>query len=200
MKTTNLVPRASQYARKAHEGMGFKSVGGYDRPQTEHLQEVADLIWTAGGREIEIAAAWLHDCVEDTAVTLEDIKNEFGVEVAALVHELTDPENLKQLPTTERKQKQAERISNESEGARRIKLADQTSNVRCVTVDPKAQWTLEGRRNYVLGAKKIADNCKGLNSILDDAFNREYTRAEEILGIDVSTIETSERLDKDLLI
>jgi hypothetical protein len=67
-------------------------------------------------------------------------------------------------------------------------------------VDPKAQWTLEGRRNYVLGAKKIADNCKGLNSILDDAFNREYTRAEEILGIDVSTIETSERLDKDLLI
>jgi (p)ppGpp synthase/HD superfamily hydrolase len=196
----NLVPRASQYARKAHEGMGFISVGGHDRPQTEHLQEVADLVWTSGGSDIEIAAAWLHDSVEDTVVTMDDIMNEFGDEVAALVHELTDPDELKHLPTTERKQKQAERISNESEGTRRIKLADQTSNVRCVTVDPKAEWTLEGCRNYAIGAKKIADKCKGLNSILDDAFDREYARAQEVLGINATTAETSESLDKDLLI
>lgn len=196
----DLVSRAAQYARMAHKGMGFVSVNGHDRPQIEHLQEVADLIWASGGSDIEIAAAWLHDSVEDTSVTLEDIRNEFGEEVANLVHDLTDPEELKHLPTAERKNKQAERICNECESARKIKLADQTSNVRCVTVDPKAEWTLEGCRNYALGAMKIADQCKGLNPILDAAFDREYSRAQEVLGIDSSTAQTSETLDKDLLI
>lgn len=192
-----LVPRANQYARKAHEGMGFITACGYDRPQLEHLQEVADLVWASGGSETEVAAAWLHDSVEDTSVTLEDIRREFGEGVMELVHELTDPEEIRHFPTAERKQKQAERISGESENARRIKLADQTSNVRCVTVDPKATWTLEGRKNYALGAKQIADRCKGISAVLDEAFDREYLRAEEVLGLKSDTVQTSERLDKD---
>lgn len=190
-----LVPRANQYARKAHEGMGFVTACGYDRPQLEHLQEVADLVWASGGSQVEIAAAWLHDSVEDTSVTLEDIKNEFGDEVAELVDELTDPEEIRHLPTAERKQKQAKRISDESKSARRIKLADQTSNVRCVTVDPKATWTMEGRRNYALGARQIADQCKGISSVLDEAFDREYVRAEQVLGLESDFTQTLERLD-----
>ncbi len=193
---TNLVPRANQYARKAHEGMGFVTACGYDRPQIEHLQEVADMVWASGGSDIEIAAAWLHDSVEDTSVTLEDIKNEFGEEVAGLVNELTDPEEIRHLPTAERKQKQAQRIATESESARRVKLADQTSNVRCVTVDPKATWTMEGRRNYALGAKQIADLCKGISSVLDEAFDREYLRAGQILGLESDSTQTKERLDE----
>lgn len=190
-----LVPRANQYARKAHEGMGFITACGYDRPQIEHLQEVADMVWASGGSESEIAAAWLHDSVEDTSVTLEDIKSEFGEEVAELVHELTDPEEIRHLSTAERKKKQAERIATESESARRIKLADQTSNVRCVTVDPKATWTMEGRRNYALGAKQIADQCKGISSVLDEVFDREYVRAGQVLGLERDSIQTKERLD-----
>lgn len=197
LSISTLIPRANHYARKAHEGMGFVTACGFDRPQTEHLQEVADLVWASGGSETEIAAAWLHDSVEDTSVTLEDIRKEFGDDVAELVHELTDPEEIRHLPTAERKQKQAERISGESESARKIKLADQTSNVRCVTVDPKAAWTLEGRRNYALGAKKIADQCKGINVMLDEAFDREYSKAQQVLGIEESTTQTLERLDKD---
>lgn len=191
------MPRANQYARKAHEGMGFITACGYNRPQAEHLQEVADLVWASGGSEIEIAAAWLHDSVEDTQVTLEDIQREFGEGVAGLVHELTDPEEIRQLPTAERKRKQAERVGSKSESARKIKLADQVSNVRCVTVDPKAEWTLEGRRNYALGAKQIADQCTGVNHSLDEAFNREYSRAQQELGIELDTTQTEERLDKD---
>ncbi len=194
---SSLVSRADQYARKAHEGMGFITACGYDRPQTEHLQEVADLVWASGGSEVEIAAAWLHDSVEDTSATLEDIRKEFGDEVAELVYELTDSEDIKHLPTAERKQKQAERICSESESARKVKLADQTSNIRCVTVDPKAEWTLEGRRNYAIGAKKIAGQCKGINPILDEAFDREYLRAEQVLGLEASTVQTSVGLDKD---
>lgn len=190
-----LVPRANQFARKAHEGMGFVTASGYDRPQIEHLQEVADMVWASGGSDVEIAAAWLHDSVEDTSIVLEDIVKEFGDEVAKLVHELTDPEDIRHLPTAERKQKQAERIRTESESARRIKLADQTSNVRCVTVDPKATWTLEGRRNYALGAKKIADQCRDISPVLDAAFDREYLRAGQVLGLQSDAVQTSERLD-----
>jgi guanosine-3',5'-bis(diphosphate) 3'-pyrophosphohydrolase len=196
----DLVPRAAQFARKVHDGMGFVSVGGHDRPQIEHLQEVADLVWVSGGSEIEIAAAWLHDSVEDTSATLEGIEKLFGKDVAKLVHELTDAEELKYLPTAERKQIQANRIRNESESARRIKMADQTSNVRRVTIDPKDGWTVDGRRNYVIGAYKIAEQCKGLNAILDAAFNREYARAQHILEITDDTTQTLETLDKDLLI
>ncbi|HEX5774997.1 MAG TPA: HD domain-containing protein [Candidatus Paceibacterota bacterium] len=192
-----LVPRANQYARKAHAGIGFITACGYDRPQIEHLQEVADLVWTSGGSEAEIAAAWLHDSVEDTSVTLEDIRNEFGEEVAKLVHELTDPGEIRHLPTADRKRKQAERVCAKSESAKKIKLADQTSNVRCVTVDPKAEWTLEGRRNYALGAKQIADQCKGICPTLDEAFDREYLKAQYVLGIKEDTTQTLERLDKD---
>ena len=197
-QASNLVPRATEYARKAHEGMGFITVSGYDRPQTEHLQEVADLVWASGGTDIEVAAAWLHDSVEDTATTLEDIQAKFGDEVAKLVHELTDPEEIRELPTAERKQKQAERICTESESARKIKLADQTSNVRCLTVNPKeVAWTVEGRRNYALGAKAIAEQCMGINSMLDAVFNREYTKVKQILDIGEDTAQTLERLDKD---
>ena len=196
----DLVSRAAELARTVHAGMGFVSVNGHDRPAVQHLQEVADLVWISGGTETEIAAGWLHDSVEDTSVTVEDIARDFGAEVAHLVHELTDAEELKYLPTAERKQVQADRIRGESESARRIKLADQTSNVRRVTMDPKVDWTLEGRRNYAIGAYKIAQECKGLNAILDQAFDREYARAEIVLGIDAHTVQTSERLDNDMLI
>ena len=194
---STLVPRAAQFARKAHEGMGFTTSCGYNRPQTEHLQEVADLVWASGGSEIEIAAAWLHDSVEDTSATLEDIREHFGDEVAGLVHELTDSEEIRILATAERKQKQAERIGGKSESAKKIKLADQTSNVRCVTVDPKAEWTVEGRRNYALGAKRIADQCMGLNAVLDGVFNREYEKAILVLDLKLDSIQTQEALDKD---
>lgn len=194
-ETNNIVLRANEYARKAHEGMGFLTAHGQYRPQIEHLQEVVDIVWISGGSDIEIAAAWLHDSVEDTAVTLEDLKKEFGDEVAGLVHELTDSDDIRHLPTAERKQKQAERIRNESEGARRIKLADQISNVRCVTFTPKDTWTLEGRRNYALGTKKIADHCKGISIVLDEVFDREYMKAVQILGLENDSVQTLERLD-----
>ncbi len=196
----DLVQRAAKLARSAHSGMSFKSVNGHIRLSIEHLQEVADLVWVSGGSDVEIAAGWLHDLVEDTPMTVADVARDFGEDVAQLVHELTDADDLKFIPTAERKKIQAERIRHESESARRIKLADQTSNVRRVTVDPKVDWTLDGRRNYVIGAYKIAKECKGLSTVLDEAFDREYARAQKVLQIDASTVQTTERLDNDMLI
>jgi (p)ppGpp synthase/HD superfamily hydrolase len=179
MNNSNIISSAKRFAREAHKEIIITTVSGDKRPQVEHLQEVADLVWVSGGNDIEIAAAWLHDSVEDTAVTLEDIEKNFGKEITAIVYGLTDLDEIKNLPTNERKAKQAERVKDENESVKRIKIADQTSNIRFVTTDPKETWSFEGNRNYAIGAKQIADNCKGISPVLDELFDREYRKAAE---------------------
>lgn len=174
---------ARRFAREAHKEIIITTVSGDVRCQIEHLQEVADLVWASGGSDIEIAAAWLHDSVEDTSVTLKDIEEQFGKEVAEIVHGLTDSKELKGLSNAERKPKQAERVKNESSSVKRIKIADQTSNIRFFTTDPKPKWTFEEKRDYVIGAKMIADECKGVSTILDELFESEYKKSADFFKI-----------------
>ncbi len=183
MEKKNLIISARRFAREAHKAIIITTVSGDVRPQIEHLQEVADLVWTSGGNDIEIAAAWLHDSVEDTSVNLDDIENNFGKEVAEIVHGLTDSAELKGLSNAERKPKQAKRVKNESESVKRIKIADQTSNVRFVTTDPKPTWSFSENRDYVLGAKMIADECRGISPVLDHLFDSEYKKAAKFFKI-----------------
>ena len=174
---------ARKFAREAHKSIILHTVSGDMRPHIEHLQEVADLIWASGGTEIEIAAAWLHDSVEDTSVTLQDIEEKFGNEIASLVADLTDPEESKQQSNAERKPKQAERVKSKNDSVKRIKLADQTSNIRFVTTDPKSTWVFEGNRDYIIGAKLIADACSGVSPLLDELFNKEYKKSAKFFNI-----------------
>jgi guanosine-3',5'-bis(diphosphate) 3'-pyrophosphohydrolase len=82
-------------------------------PYIHHLTEVADLVTQSGGSDQEIAAAWLHDTVEDTDTTIEDIRREFGDEIAHVVEGVTDLKEWLPLPLSERKAKQAERVGRE---------------------------------------------------------------------------------------
>ncbi len=179
--TDHLIINARRFVRDAHKHITLTTVSGDVRGQFEHLQEVADLVWASGGNDIEIAAAWLHDTVEDTLTTLKNIEEKFGTEVVEIVHGLTDPIELKGLTNAERKPKQAQRVKNESLSVKRIKLADQISNVRFVATDPKSTWTFESNRDYIIGAKLIADQCKGVSSLLDQLFEVEYKKAAQFL-------------------
>jgi len=165
---------AQEFARKAHEGISRVTYSGAFCPQILHIQEVADLVWASGGNEQEIVAAWLHDTVEDTNTTINDIEKTFGKGVSEIVYGLTDLHEIENLPVSERKAKQAIRVRNESNSVKRIKLADQTSNVRFVTLDPPTTMDKEECRNYVIGAKLIADECKGVSKLLDEMFDRVY--------------------------
>ncbi len=175
--------KARRFARDAHKDIIITTVSGDTRPHIEHLQEVADLVWASGGSEAEIVSAWLHDSVEDTSVTSEDLEREFGKNVADIVHGLTDSEDLKGLSNAERKPKQAERVRHKSDSVKRIKIADQISNIRFVTTDPKPQWSTEGNKSYIIGAKLIADECRGISSVLDTLFDSEYEKSIEFFGI-----------------
>ena len=86
---SDLVERASDYATRAHQRIDQRRKYSH-QPYQVHLEAVAELVARVSDDEEIIAAAWLHDTVEDTPATLEDIEGQFGQAVAELVEELTD--------------------------------------------------------------------------------------------------------------
>lgn len=147
------------------------------QPIIEHLAEVAGLVEMAGGTDVQIAAAWLHDTVEDTKTTLDMIRQEFGVEIARLVDGLTDPPEFAAMPLAQRKPLQAERLAKKSDEIKLIKLCDQISNVRSVLHDPPSEWDAAKSLAYVTGAQKLAEICAGLSPMLDGLFDEVFDEA-----------------------
>lgn len=94
-----LVLRAYRVAEKAHEGQLRASGEAY----IYHCVEVADILAEMRVPPAVVAAGLLHDTVEDTEITLDDLRNDFGVEVAMLVDGVT---KLTQLPRVTRGEKQ----------------------------------------------------------------------------------------------
>lgn len=173
----SVVEKAKELALKKHKP--FFRPNRARQPTTEHLEEVAVLVFKADGTDDMIASAWLHDIVEDTDITLKDIYDLFGSSIAEMVDALTDPEDFVLYPTAERKEKQADRLKQKSREVKIIKLSDQISNVRSVWQDPPLDWDNKKSLSYIEGAKQIASVCKGLSSLLDDEFNAIYKVAVE---------------------
>jgi len=138
----------------AHWHSSQKRKGAAAEPYINHLIEVATLVAEAtdGQDPHLVAAALLHDAVEDQNIPLSQIASMFGDDVAALVGEVTDD---KSLPKLERKRLQAEHAPHKSGRAKILKLADKISNVRALAASPPADWTLERRREYVSWARDV---------------------------------------------
>lgn len=177
---SNSIILAKRLARNAHVGMFVDTVSGDKKPQVEHLQEVADLVWASGGTDDEIAAAWLHDSLEDTSMTPKEIESECGEAVAKIVLALTDSDDMRGMQTLERKMKQAELVKTMSDSVKRVKLADQISNVRLMALDPIEAWKVDEIRKYIMGVRIVAEQCGKVSLILDRLFDEEYARAERI--------------------
>lgn len=172
-----LIKKAEEFATKAHEGQTEKDIN--KTPYILHPKKVAELVAGSGGTLQEIAAAWLHDVVEDTPITIEIIESEFGSEIASIVKGLTDLPSFSELSIEQRKQKQAEHISTESESVRRVKLADQIS---AIELDGHNTLLDKNHRiTYLEGAKKIAEKCKGISPFLDDLFTETYNRTIDFI-------------------
>ena len=159
--------RAYHFAAQKHVDQRRK--GEAAEPYVNHLAEVADLVARATGGEVDIVvAAILHDTVEDTATTFEELRTEFGPQVAELVAEVTDD---KSLPKETRKALQVEHAAKASWGAQVIKLADKTSNLRTLAVSPPAGWSREQRDEYVAWAHRVVDGCRSANAWLAAQFD-----------------------------
>jgi GTP diphosphokinase / guanosine-3',5'-bis(diphosphate) 3'-diphosphatase len=142
-------------------------------PYINHPIALADVLVNEGGvTDFEVlCAALLHDTVEDTATTPEELAEAFGARVAAIVAEVTDDTRL---PKAERKRLQVEHARTLSPQARLVKLADKICNLRDVAQRPPASWDLARRREYFDWAKRVVDGMRGVHPVLEDAFDAAY--------------------------
>ena len=169
---TDLVKRAERFARVCHYGQFRK--GAAREPYTIHLEEVSSLVEKWGGSEEAIAAAWLHDTIEDCPPTNhEDLVGLFGKQVADLVAEVTDD---KSLPKQIRKELQIENAPKKSLGAALIKLADKTSNLGALAYSPPEAWSLERRLEYIKWAITVVE---ALPTVSKNGMNLFLTRCDQ---------------------
>jgi GTP diphosphokinase / guanosine-3',5'-bis(diphosphate) 3'-diphosphatase len=130
--------------------------GRVGRPYIGHCIEVASILANVGKVEDAnvVVAALLHDVVEDTDTTSEQIRERFGDLVADLVAEVTDDKTLKK---KERKELQVEHAPVLSPGAKLIKIADKISNVREIASDPPKKWRVGRQRKYFDWAERVVN-------------------------------------------
>jgi (p)ppGpp synthase/HD superfamily hydrolase len=121
-----LVRAALEKARSAHEGQVRNGSGGM--PYVEHPMRVAALLDEHGYRDEVLAAALLHDVIEDSEMDLDEVRAQFGAEVAGLVGALTDDESIDSY--RERKAEHRERVAAADGEALAIYAADKLTNSR----------------------------------------------------------------------
>lgn len=121
-----------------------------------------------------ICSALLHDTVEDTETTVEEIAIEFGQEISSIVMEVTDDKTI--TARQKRKQLQIEHAQHISDHAKLLKLADKISNLRDLAVDPPATWNLQRQREYFDWAKQVIDQLRGTHAELEELFDQAYSR------------------------
>jgi (p)ppGpp synthase/HD superfamily hydrolase len=176
---TAFLARAYAFAAVRHAGQKRNAAG--DEPYLHHLIEVANLLAyaTDGADPVLVAGGVLHDVLEDTPTTPEELLSLFGPDVAALVAEVTDPDGLTE---AERRRRQVEHAPHLSTRARLLKIADKTSNIReRLTARPPGKSNRDIVEYVEWGAMVVA-GCRGLNARLEDAFDEAYEAAMRKYG------------------
>ncbi len=170
---------AAHFSADRHRDQRRKGARG--TPYITHPLEVAERIVRVGGiDDLDVlVAAILHDTIEDTDTTADEIEDHFGAAVAALVLEVTDNQSL---TSSERKRLEIEHAPHLTPGAKLIKLADKISNVADTETNPPASWSRQRRRDYLDFAEQIALGCRGINDALDAEFARVLAQARDRIG------------------
>ncbi len=168
--------QAASYAAKKHIGQTRK--GKDEAPYINHPLEVVNLLTNVGNVEDAntLIAALLHDTVEDTDATREEIAGQFGEKVASVVMEVTDD---KRLTKAERKQAQIEHAPHLSTEAKQLKICDKISNISDIMKNPPDGWSVKRRLEYVEWGEKVVNGLRGVNEDLEKHFDKLVAEAKE---------------------
>ena len=171
-----LVIKAAHFAAHKHKEQRRKDAKA--SPYINHPIGLAEVLHTDGGVSdpVVIAAALLHDTIEDTETTYDELRGAFGVEVADVVLELTD---VKFLAKESRKRLQIAKAARASDRARLVKLADKICNLRDILASPPAGWSLTRRQKYFDWAREVVDQVRGANPKLERVFDQLYRQRPE---------------------
>jgi len=148
-------------------------------PYINHPIELATLLERQGIDDlIVLCASLLHDTVEDTNTTPDELRHAFGDAVTDVVLEVTDDTSL---PKLQRKQLQIDHAATLSKRARLVKLADKICNLRDMATSPPSGWPLQRRLEYFAWAKDVIDRLRGTHTGLEAMFDRVYADGLEQL-------------------
>ncbi|MCW9056209.1 MAG: HD domain-containing protein [Gammaproteobacteria bacterium] len=164
---------ALEFASRKHKDQRRKDVDA--SPYINHPISLASILCNeAHVTDIDvICGALLHDTVEDTDTTEEELEKEFGKKICNIVMDVTDDALLSR---PERKQAQIDHAAHASDEAKLVKLADKISNLRDVAINSPPTWSLERRQEYFDWAKQVIDQLRGVHPQLEGIFDEAYSR------------------------
>lgn len=148
-------------------------------PYINHPIRVAEYLTHCGFNDLVLLqSAILHDVIEDTEYTIEEMRAEFGEKVASIVAEVSDDMNL---PSSKRKELQVISASGLSEEAAKIKIADKTCNISDL-LTYELSWSVNRKIAYVEWSERVIDNIFKPEPCLLEKFREQVERAKIILG------------------
>lgn len=158
---------AASFAADRHRDQRRKDVDA--TPYINHPLTVGRILAEAGVEDVEVLMAGvLHDTIEDTETTAEELTRRFGERVCGLVLEVTDDKTIDKL---ERKRLQVIKAPTKSDDAKMIKMADKIANLRDLKAPPVG-WSAKRIGAYIQFAEMVAGGCAGANPALDAMFKQ----------------------------
>lgn len=155
----SLLTKAASFAAQKHSSQRRKGPGSV--PYINHPLEVANILAEAGVDDVAtLCAAFLHDTIEDTETTKEQLQNQFGQEICDIVLECSDDKNLSK---DQRKRKQIEHSKHVSAKARLVKIADKLNNNESLGDSPPEKWSPERVHGYHIWSYAVCKNLFGAN-------------------------------------
>jgi (p)ppGpp synthase/HD superfamily hydrolase len=181
MKIEDQLPALFDALKFAADKHQYQRRGGYDPlPYINHLIKVTEAMIRVG-RETDgdlLLATILHDVIEDTDATRQELAERYGQKVADTVWELTDDMSL---PYAERKRRQIEKATALSTDARKVRIADKASNIRDIVSYP-IDWPHNKKIGYIDNSIQVVDRIRGVNPRLEAWFDEEVKHAMKALG------------------
>jgi len=183
----NQIFNAVIFAAKKHQGQVRKDKSR--SPYVTHPVLVAQTLLEIGGvtESNILVAALLHDTIEDTSTTREQVRTNFGEDVLSLVLEVTDDKSLEKM---ERKRLQVLHAPHLSSRAKLIKLADKLTNCQDILFSPPRDWPLKRRQEYIQWGADVVSQMRSTNPELEAAFDQVLADAQEQLGFAVQPFTT----------
>lgn len=173
LDNTVLLVKALEFSATKHKDQRRKDTEA--SPYINHPIALAKILCVERRvTDIEVlCAALLHDTIEDTETTAEELEVHFGKNIASIVMEVTDDKNL---PKEERKQLQIEHARHASEKAKLVKIADKIANLRDILNSPPIDWPIERKQAYFDWAKQVIDGMRGTNNALETDFDKLFAK------------------------
>ena len=172
-----ILVRAVAFAADKHRMQRRKDVEA--SPYINHPIALANVLANEGGVDdaTVLCAAVLHDTIEDTKTTADELEGLFGSKVALAVVEVTDDKSLEKQV---RKQRQIEHAAHASSEAKLVKLADKICNLRDILASPPKDWSQGRKLEYFDWAAEVVAGVRGIHPGLEEIFDRLLARRGEL--------------------